>query len=62
MIRDFYVAVILVWLKIKVLQGLEVLTNLFRLVFLLLRELDVFMRIAVTRKRLQTESRQMQRI
>ena len=58
MICDFFVVVISVWLKIKVLQGLKVLKNLSKLVFLLLREPDVFMWIVVTRKRLQTESKQ----
>ena len=58
MICDFFVVVISVWLKIKELQGLNVLKNLSKLVFLLLREPDVFMWIVVTRKRLQTESKQ----
>ena len=48
MICDFFVVVISVWLKIEVLQGLKVLKNLSKLVFLLLRESDVFMWIVVT--------------
>lgn len=57
MICDFLVVLISVRLKIQVLQVLNVFKNLSELtyVFLLLREIDVIMRIVVTRKRLQTE-------
>lgn len=42
MIRNFYLIVISLWLRIKMLQGLEGLKNLSKLVFLLLRELDAY--------------------